>query len=151
MYNSELQHSIKLYSDELQNNLDPRSDAHQKLVQKGLILFRQQLVNGVLFEKVEAKVRDVTSAQVELYFESNVEDRCTCPEQGICRHQIAVFFSVISRLQSAFRWLQEWRSAGRLRRAWTLQRGSELLKQIPAVLENGPEQWLRRLTMPTNI
>ena len=148
MYNSELQNNIKLYSEELQSNLDPRSDSHQKLVQKGLILFRQQHIYGVKFsaEKVEAKVRDVTPVQVELYFEQTSEDRCTCPETGICRHQIAVFFSVLSRMQSAFQWLLEWKQRWNVSDVLsTMQRGSELLKQTPAVPENGPEQWLRRI------
>ncbi len=93
MYNSELQNNIKLYSEELQSNLDPRSDSHQKLVQKGLILFRQQHVYGVKFsaDKVEAKVRDVTPVQVELYFEQRQRTVALVRKQGFAATKLRCF------------------------------------------------------------
>ncbi|MFK4998757.1 SWIM zinc finger domain-containing protein [Bacillus sp. N9] len=115
MYNKQLQQHIKLYSEELQSILDPRADAHQKLVQKGMILFRQQLVHNVTFsnEKVEAKVRDVSPVVVELYFKNIAEGSCSCPIEGICKHKIALFFTVLNKMESIFTWIQEWKTAGK--------------------------------------
>ncbi|MEK3888483.1 SWIM zinc finger family protein [Bacillus sp. FSL K6-3431] len=148
MYNRQLLDHIKLYSEELQSILDPRTDAHQKLVQKGMILFRQQLVYGVKFSngKVEAKVRDVTPVKVELVFENMVDSTCTCPTPNICKHQIALFFNVLSRTQSIFLWMQEWKDRWQVNDVLsTLQRGSDLLKTEQSYDETGPEQWLTRI------
>ncbi|MBS4218936.1 hypothetical protein KHA96_11480 [Bacillus sp. FJAT-49711] len=148
MYNQQLLTNIKSYSQELKGLLDPRSEVHEKLIQKGMILFRQQLVYGVKFsnEKVDAKVQDVTPVNVELVFEHPSLSTCTCPEQGICRHQVALFFTVLSRAQSVFLWLQEWKSHYQIADVLsTLQRGSDLLKKMPPQMENGPEQWIERI------
>ncbi|MCJ8007950.1 SWIM zinc finger domain-containing protein [Lederbergia wuyishanensis] len=148
MYNQPLLSNIQSYSLELKSLLDPRSEVHEKLIQKGMILFRQQLVYGVKFsnEKVEAKVQDVTPVNVELFFDHPSNSTCTCPEQGICRHQMALFFTVLSRAQSVFVWLQEWKNHYQVADVLsTLQRGSDLLKKMPQQLEKGPEQWTERI------
>ncbi|MBW8350304.1 hypothetical protein K0H71_12730 [Bacillus sp. IITD106] len=148
MYNQQLLQHIQSYSQELKSLLDPRSEVHEKLIQKGMILFRQQLVYGVKFsnEKVEAKVQDVTPVNVELVFSHPSNSTCTCPEEGICRHQVALFFTVLSRTQSVFLWLQEWKSHYQIADVLsTLQRGSDLLKKMPPQLEKGPEQWIERI------
>lgn len=148
MYNRQLLEHIQIYSKELQRILDPRSDAHQKLVQKGMILFRQQLVYGVKFSngKVEAKVRDVTPVTVELIFEDLAESSCTCPVPNICKHKIALFLSVLSRSQSIFLWMQQWKERWQVEDVLSsLQRGSDLLKKEHIYEESGPEQWLKRI------
>ncbi|CAM4164337.1 hypothetical protein [Lederbergia lenta] len=148
MYNRQLLDHIKLYSEELQSTLDPRTDTHQKLVQKGMILFRQQLVYGVKFSngKVEAKVRDVTPVSVELVFENLADSNCSCPIPGICRHQLALFFNVLSRTQSIFLWMQEWKDHWKMNDILsTLQRGSDLLDKEELNEETGPEQWIKRI------
>ncbi|MBS4204751.1 hypothetical protein [Lederbergia citrea] len=148
MYNKQLLNSLQSYSEELQDILDPRSEVHQKLVQKGMILFRQQLVYGVKFSngKVEAKVRDVSPVHVELFFEHMGNNTCTCPEEGMCRHQTALFFTVLSRSQSIFLWMQEWKEHWKINDLLSsLQRGSDLLTKMPPSSETGPEQWLERI------
>ncbi|MBS4200670.1 hypothetical protein KHA93_13610 [Bacillus sp. FJAT-49732] len=148
MYNQPLLSNIQSYSQELKSLLDPRSEVHEKLIQKGMILFRQQLVYGVKFsnEKVEAKVQDVTPVNVELSFDHPSNSTCTCPEQGICRHQMALFFTVLSRAQSVFIWLQEWKNHYQVADILsTLQRGSDLLEKVPPRMEKSPEQWIDRI------
>ncbi|MBO1004758.1 SWIM zinc finger family protein [Pseudogracilibacillus auburnensis] len=151
MYNRQLLQQIHSYSSELQRMLDARSDAHQKLIQKGMMLFRHQHVYSMKFSngKVEARVRDVSDVQVELFFEQMDADTCSCPEEGICRHQIAVFFTVLSRTKSVFLWMQEWKDHWKVKDVLsTLQRGSDLLKKVPQEEEEedkGPDQWLERI------
>lgn len=147
MYNQQLLQFIKSYSDELQNILDPNNEAQQKLVQKGLILYRQQLVSSIKFAngKVSARVQDVTPVHVELFFEHPTDSHCSCPEQGICRHQTALFFTVISRIHSVYSWVQDWKKRWQVDDVLsTLQRGSDLLKKKEAADEKaGPARWIQ--------
>ncbi|KRG08755.1 hypothetical protein ACA29_24715 [Lederbergia galactosidilytica] len=94
IYNQGLLKSIQSYSEELQNLLDPRTEVHQRLVQRGMMLFREQNVYNVKFshKKMVGNVRDVSTVAVELYFDEMERNTCSCPEAGICRHQLAPFF-----------------------------------------------------------
>lgn len=50
------------YAKKLQNHLQPERDSHQKLVQKGLLLYRQHLVHDkrISGRFLRGKVQDVT-------------------------------------------------------------------------------------------
>lgn len=149
MYNRQLLEQIELLSTELKRMLDPRNDVHEKLIQKGMMLFRHQHVYSLKFSngKVEAKVRDVSAVHVELYFYESEKNTCTCPDQSICRHQIAVFFAIYSRMKSVFLWIQEWKDQWKVNDILSsLQRGSDLLKKKAEETEDtGPKQWLNRI------
>lgn len=146
--NQQLRQAIEFYSEELQSLLDPRIEEHQKLVQKGLVLFRGQHVTGVKFshKKMVGTVRDVTPVQVELFFEQLSANRCSCPEEGMCRHQVALFFTILSREQNVFSWVQKWKARWNMEDILsTMQRGSDLLKKPSIPTESGPGQWVERI------
>lgn len=138
---------IKAYGESLQDRLDPGNDIHQKLVQKGLLLFRQKLVYHMSLseDRAEAKVQDVTPVEVILPFHEVDAESCTCPEPGICRHKLAVFFAAHSRIASTFSWTEEWKRKNNTPSILeTLKRGSDLLKeQTPELPEH--EKWLQRI------
>lgn len=148
MYTEQLQEQIKSYSKELQSVLNPRTDYHQKLVQKGIFLYRQQLVSGIKYseQKIEARVRDVTPVRVEITFNELTNSECTCPATEICRHQIALFFAVLNPLQNSFVWMQEWKQHWSVNDILSnLQRGSDLMKQTAQNTQDGPENWIARV------
>ena len=142
-----LRHQIKLYGEELKEILNPENETDQRLVQRGLLLFRQQLVYQIRYldDRVAAKVQDVTPVDVELVFDSPETNVCSCPDQHVCRHQLALFFAVLSKVQSIFLWTQEWKEKSQLNHLLsTLKRGSDLLKQ-PEEETKGPEGWIRQI------
>ncbi|MCJ7840603.1 SWIM zinc finger domain-containing protein [Lederbergia sp. NSJ-179] len=148
IYNQGLLKAIQSYSEELKNLLDPRVEGHQKLVQRGMMLFREQNVYNVKFshKKMVGNVRDVSTVYVELYFDQPKHNTCSCPEEGICRHQIALFFAILSKAQNIFVWTQEWKAHWEVEDILsTLKRGSDLLKQTSSNSENGPYQWVTRI------
>ncbi|GIN57225.1 SWIM zinc finger family protein [Lederbergia ruris] len=148
IYNQGLLKSIQSYSEELQNLLDPRTEVHQRLVQRGMMLFREQNVYNVKFshKKMVGHVRDVTTVFVELYFKQMERNTCSCPEEGICRHQLALFFAILSKAQNIFTWTQEWKAHWEVEDILSsLKRGSDLLQQPSSNPESGPLQWVKRI------
>ncbi|QQZ09188.1 SWIM zinc finger family protein [Heyndrickxia vini] len=138
---------IKQYGEQLQVLLDPASDIHQKLVQKGLLLYRQQLVYNKKISPTEivGKVQDVTPVQVTLKLENPASSHCTCPKEGICRHQLALFFSAYSEDGSVFEWIQDWkREESATNILDQIKRGSDLLKEKTPVTLDRVEAWLAR-------
>ncbi|MFE8698108.1 SWIM zinc finger domain-containing protein [Cytobacillus sp. FJAT-53684] len=83
----------------------------ERLVQKGLILFRQGLVYQLRFEgdQITATVQDVTPAKVRLDLDFIHLSECSCPADGFCRHQLAVFLQLLSQTNSVSAWVEEWR------------------------------------------
>lgn len=138
---------IKQYGEQLQMLLDPASEAHQKLVQKGLLLYRQQLVYHKKASQatITAKVQDVTPVQVVLELANPAASHCSCPLKGICRHQLALFFSAYSEGGSVFEWIQDWKkNESSIQILQTLKKGSDLLKEKTPAEPNGVEAWLIR-------
>lgn len=85
-----------------------------RLVQKGLLLYRQGLVGKVKIldnDKAIAQVQDVTKVQVELDLRFIQKSACHCPGgvDSLCRHQMAVFFQLYGNVGSVANWLKEWR------------------------------------------
>lgn len=104
-----------------------------KLVQKGLLLYRQGLVYKVRLENdnVMASVQDVTPVQVELNLHFIQTSECSCPAEGICRHQLAVFFHAYAQVGSVMEWIEEWRQPIQERKVAKdlgIQRAKDLLK-----------------------
>ncbi|GIN86536.1 hypothetical protein J6TS2_29220 [Heyndrickxia sporothermodurans] len=142
-----MHHDIKQYSDQLKQLLDCTSDIHLKLVQKGLLLYRQQLVYNkkTSLTTITAKVQDVTPVQVTLELTNPAASRCSCPLDGICRHQLALFFSAYSEEGSVFEWIQEWKKKDKSNQVLqTLKKGSDLLKEKQQIEEHGVDAWLTR-------
>jgi hypothetical protein len=148
-----MKEQLNHYADKLQTDLDPTSETHQKLVQKGLLLFRQQLVYQKIISHhtITAKVQDVTPVHVTLDLEHPENNDCSCPYNGICRHQLALFFSVYSQFGSVFEWIQEWKKSDRTFDVLkNIKRGSDLLTEHSPVPLTGVDAWLSRFNKAYN-
>jgi hypothetical protein len=125
--------------------LRPENDDDAKLVQKGLLLYRQGLVSGLRFsgDDVTASVQDVTPAHVKLDLTFLEVSECSCPVDGFCRHQLAVFFQALSHAGSVAAWVEDWREPLKAKTAatnWGLKTAKDLLKTTKKV-EASYEDW----------
>ncbi len=144
---SEYTHPMSHLSNYLIEQLNANDTEHAKLVQKGLLLYRQGVVSRMHVTKdsaIQATVQDVTPVQVLLQPFAFEESTCECPHEGVCRHQMSVFFAGYSHLASPSNWLEEWKAKGqsRLVDEWFASK-----KQQSAVPERKTyvyENWIRR-------
>ncbi|KAB2336547.1 SWIM zinc finger family protein [Cytobacillus depressus] len=98
-------------ASELKDMLSPRIEEDERLVQKGLLLFRQRLVSQIRFDgtNISGVVQDVMPARVLLDLDYINLSECSCPADGFCRHQLAVFFQLLSQATSVMDWAADWR------------------------------------------
>jgi hypothetical protein len=145
-------------SDEIKNKLSPYLPEDVKLVQKGLMLYRQGLVTQLRVEQGEfrATVQDVTPAKVQLDPEFLRLSKCSCPSEGLCRHQMAVFFSAYAHKDSVADWVSEWREPLRknmhqtnLATAWGLKTAKDLVKSEGA-LKPDYSRWVQSFEVSFN-
>ncbi|MEH7307905.1 SWIM zinc finger family protein [Neobacillus drentensis] len=133
MESTPLSEKIELFGDQVRELLHPTVTEDARLVQKGLMLYRQGLVKQlqVWNEKITATVQDVTPCYVTLEFEYLSLSKCSCPGEGFCRHQMAVFFSAYSRVGSVADWVTEWREPMKEKTAfsnWGMKTAKDLIK-----------------------
>ncbi|EKN66484.1 zinc finger SWIM domain-containing protein [Neobacillus bataviensis LMG 21833] len=143
MEETELLHA---FSEELRELLNPNAVEDAKLVQKGLILYRQGLVQQVTIEDrtVTAVVQDVTPVKVLLDLDFAGLSECSCPTEGLCRHQLAVFFSAFSKVSSVSDWVSDWREPIREQKSaagWGMQTAKDLIK-ANGVLQPDYGRWV---------
>ncbi|WP_234978351.1 SWIM zinc finger family protein [Bacillus tuaregi] len=125
---------LQWFSDELKNSLNTESSSDEGAVHKGLILYRQNAVSQLKLEQeaVLGTVQDVIPAKVRLDLNLPYLSECSCPNEGHCRHQLAVFFKVLSHGGgSVSSWVVEWRKPLREKKAaqsFGLERAKDLLK-----------------------
>jgi len=124
---------LHAFSDEMRELLNPNAVEDAKLVQKGLILYRQGMVQQLHIgdEVVSAVVQDVMPVKVRLDLDFMAMSECSCPSEGLCRHQLAVFFSAYSKVGSVSDWLTDWREPIREQKAisgWGIQTAKDLIK-----------------------
>lgn len=124
---------LQFAAKELMGLLRPYNEEDERLVQKGLLLFRQRLVYQLRFDadKVIATVQDVTPAKVTLDLDFIHLSECSCPGEGFCRHELAVFFQLLSEARSVTAWVEEWRQPLKEQKAAKqlgLQKAKDLLK-----------------------
>ena len=102
---------LQWLAEQLQSTLVPDSEADAQVVQKGLILYRQGGVSQLKLEKdgISAVVQDVIKANVRLDLNLLYLSECSCPTEGLCRHQMAVFFQILSQHSSVSTWVDDWR------------------------------------------
>ena len=102
---------IEELSDELRDLLGPNSVEDARLVQKGMMLYRQGLVSQlqVSGSAITAVVQDVTPAKVLLDPQFLGLSECSCPAYEFCRHQMAVFFAAYAQVGSVSEWISKWR------------------------------------------
>ncbi|PLR94478.1 SWIM zinc finger family protein [Bacillus sp. T33-2] len=99
-------------ANDIKDMLHPENEDHKRLVQKGLMLYRQGLVHRlkVIREKVMATVQDVTPVLVSVDLNSPWNSVCSCPSEDFCRHRLAVFFQAYSQAASVSDWIEDWRA-----------------------------------------
>lgn len=124
---------IELLAEEIKDLLHPHAADDVKLVQKGLMLYRQGMVKQLQIwnDQITAMVQDVTPVYVKLNFSSLSFSSCTCPIDGLCRHQMAVFFASYARVGSVAEWVAEWREPMKEKNdvaSWGLQKAKDLIK-----------------------
>ena len=124
---------LQFAADNMKGLLRPENEEDAKLVQKGLMLFRQGLVYQLRFDgdKVTAAVQDVIPVQVVVDLSFLEISECSCPQEGFCRHQLAVFFQGLSQAGSVATWVEEWRQPIQAQKVATnlgLQTARDLLK-----------------------
>lgn len=120
-------------ADNLKSLLWSDREEDAKVVQKGLLLYRQGLVSNVRIDEelTTAVVQDVTPTQVELDLNFLQISTCTCPAEGFCRHQLAVFFQIYSRIGSVTDWVDDWRTPlqeKKIAQSLGLKKAKDLLK-----------------------
>ncbi|MEH6991194.1 SWIM zinc finger family protein [Neobacillus drentensis] len=124
---------IELLAEEIKELFHPHAADDVKLIQKGLMLYRQGMVKQLQIwnAQITAMVQDVTPCYVKLNFARLSFSSCTCPHEGICRHQLAVFFAAYSRVGSVADWVAEWREPMKEKNdvaSWGLQKAKDLIK-----------------------
>ncbi|MFE8701800.1 SWIM zinc finger family protein [Cytobacillus sp. FJAT-54145] len=136
---------IKAASVDIKSMLRPEVEEHGRLVQKGLLLYRQGLVTKIRFDEdsIHATIQDVTLAHVTLDLNFIQMSTCSCPGEIICRHQLATFFHVYSQVGSVSEWVEEWRQPIQEKKnmqAWGVQKAKDLLK-ASGTLKPNYERW----------
>ena len=93
---------LQWFSEQLKGLLVPDSETDAQVIQKGLILYRQGGVSQLKLEKdgISAVVQDVIKVNVRLDLNIVYLSECSCPTDGLCRHQLAVFFQILSHQAS---------------------------------------------------
>jgi hypothetical protein len=137
----------------------PGDENGQKIVQKGLLLFRQNLVRNVKVKDdlVLAEVQDVTTVKVKIDLNFPLLSKCSCPGMPWCRHRMATFFSLYQRVNRVSNWVQDWRRLKNLddhssesndlqellekhNKTGALKKASDLLK-TKKDRGNSPQEW----------
>ncbi len=125
---------LQWFSDELKGSLSTESAVNEDMVHKGLILYRQNSMSQLKLEQdaVLGTVQDVIPVKVRLDLNLPSLSECSCPAEGHCRHQLAVFFKILSHGGSSVQsWVDEWRQPLREKKAaksFGLDRAKDLLK-----------------------
>ncbi len=138
---------IQGLADEIKEYLHAGEPEDLKLVQKGMMLYRQGLVTQLQISDgaLTATVQDVTPAHVRLDFMFLAGSHCTCPGEGLCRHQLAVFFSAYAKVASIADWMEEWREPLSMKKeaaVWGLERAKDLMK-ANRVLAPDYDRWVQ--------
>lgn len=138
---------VETLSHTIQERLSFHDEEHVKLVQRALLLYRQNLVYQVRptgRNEVTATVQDVTPVKVRLNGDELEESSCECPQHGVCRHQLAVFFAMLSKYQSVSKWVENWRSNGVLANL-QIQKGvtkqTKVEDKVPGWLSRFEDEW----------
>ena len=124
---------VQELADELRELLNPNAPEDARLVQKGLMLYRQGMVSQLQVAEsgIQATVQDVAAVKVLLDPQFLGLSECSCPADELCRHQLAVFFAAYAQVGSVGDWVTEWREPVREKKsvvAWGLQKAKDLVK-----------------------
>lgn len=133
---------LEFASEKLMELLRSDDERDVATVTEGMNLFYQGAVEvtGTDKEVVFAEVYDVHRHEVEMHLLYPQLWRCPCDAPFLCRHQMAVFFSLYSDFFSVMEWIEEWKSRKRpaLPKDLNIKRASEVFasqRKENAVLE----------------
>ncbi len=138
--------ALLLFGEELQNLVDPQTPEDIVAVQRGLLLYRQNMAHQQKEGEdcITATVQDVVPCQVKLDLARPSNSDCSCKQSRFCRHQLAVFFTSYSGTASVSDWIQTWKNgktSSPLRSNIVhLQKAKELFEEEKPV-ENTYESW----------
>ncbi|WP_110928359.1 hypothetical protein [Bacillus massiliglaciei] len=126
-----------VYAEEWKSFFNPEDQTDADMVQAALELYFQELVYDKKredgFDYITATVQDIQPYQVTIDITSPLGGSCSGNETGICRHQLALFFSVYSEQASVFKWVNDWKisrsSENALPADLGIKRASEILKE----------------------
>lgn len=144
-----LQHNIneeeiKQTAEQIKELL-PSTDENKQLIKKALITYRQDSVYRLKQEsdtEWSAYVHDVVAARVHLHVLFPVRSSCSCPADGLCKHILAVFFSLYAQVESVTGFTENWSEKDEL------QRSKELIRQhfqVKRPDEHSLQSWLNFL------
>ncbi|WP_409272408.1 SWIM zinc finger domain-containing protein [Neobacillus sp. SCS-31] len=139
--------NLAVVSERLRDMLSPHSEEDARLIQKGMLLYRQGLVSQLRVdeETVTAVVQDVMPVRVRLELLFFDMSECSCPGRGVCRHQVAVFFAAYGREGSVAEWIEDWRYPVKEKKktaSWGMQRAREMIK-ASGVADPDYKSWLQ--------
>ena len=101
-------------SKQLKELLESDQEHDIAVVQDGMALYFQEVVDSAPIEGevIKAEVFDLVMYKVDMHLLFPQLWRCTCGDDFICRHQMAVFFSFYSEVGSVTEWVEEWKNSG---------------------------------------
>jgi hypothetical protein len=137
---------LKEAAAKLNTMLKAEVEEDTRLVQKGLMLYRQGTVHHLKYmvKSIWATVQDVTPVRVYINVTNLHESSCTCPADSFCRHRLAAFFQAYGDVASVSDWVEAWRKPAREQidaEKWGLQRAKDLVKK-DSRSGHDYEQWI---------
>lgn len=124
---------LEYTAEQVKELLQPDRDHDVAAVQKGMALFFDEVVSSAPVQDnvIHAEVYDLTEHKVELHLLFPQLWSCTCGDDFICRHQMAVFFSFYSEVGSVMEWVEDWKTSRRptLPEGLPIKRASEVFAE----------------------
>ncbi|MFD1861894.1 hypothetical protein [Planococcus chinensis] len=105
--------TIHNYMAAIDNALTPTRELDEEMVRKAVFLVRHDGVQILSFNEerllLEAVVKDAHAVKVVLNFDK-MTAICACPQEEMCRHRLAVIFSLYQKVASLSEWVAAWRA-----------------------------------------
>jgi hypothetical protein len=142
-----IEEQMRGLAEDIGELLNPLNTEDVRLVQKGMMLYRQGMVSSLKIDRdmVTASVQDVVPVKVELDLTFYQLSECSCPADDLCRHKMAVFFATYATVASVADWVEQWREPEREKSSltrWGLERARDLVK-ANGVLKPDYERWVQ--------
>jgi hypothetical protein len=125
---------LKEAAAKLNTILKAEVEEDARLVQKGLMLYRQGTVHHLKYmvKSIWATVQDVTPVRVYINMTDPGESSCTCPADSFCRHRLAAFFQAYGEVSSVSDWVVAWRKPAKEQlnaEKWGLLKAKDLVRK----------------------
>ena len=105
--------TIHNYMAAIDKSLTPSREMDEEMVRKAVFLVRHDGVQILSFNEerllLEAIVKDAHTVKVVLNFDK-MNAICACPQPDMCRHRLAVIFSLYQKVGSLSEWVAAWRA-----------------------------------------